>query len=59
MERIGALTLNFPRFAQPRAVSMTLDPWTTENTLLTPTLKIERHNLDARFAAQIEGLYRP
>jgi len=58
LERIGALTLSFPRYAQPRAVSLTLDPWTTENTLLTPTLKIKRHNLDARFAAQIEALYR-
>lgn len=58
LARIGALTLAFPRHAQPRGVSLTLDPRTPENALLTPTLKIKRHNLDARFAAQIEALYR-
>jgi long-chain acyl-CoA synthetase len=58
LARIGALTLTFPRYAQPRAVSLSVDPWTTENTLLTPTLKIKRHNLDARFATQIEAMYR-
>lgn len=57
-QRIDALTRGFPRHAQPRAVSLTLDPWTTENSLLTTTLKIKRHNLDARFAAQIEAMYR-
>jgi long-chain acyl-CoA synthetase len=58
LERIRALTSNFPHYAQPRAVWLTLEPWTVENTLLTPTLKLKRNNLAPHFAAQIEALYR-
>jgi len=37
---------------------LSLEPWTPDNTLLTPTLKLKRNNLSARFAQDIEGLYR-
>ena len=57
LERIRALTNTFPHYAQPRAVWLTLEPWTIENTLLTPTLKLKRNNLAAHFAPQIEQLY--
>ena len=40
------------------AVALTLEPWTVENTLITPTLKLKRNNLQARFGAEIERLYR-
>ena len=56
--RIRSATRGFPRYAQPRAAELTLMAWTTENTLMTPTLKIKRNNLAAHFAAQIEALYR-
>jgi len=58
LERIRALTHTFPYYAQPRAVALTLEPWTSENTLMTPTLKLKRKNLAARFATEIEDLYR-
>ena len=58
MERIRSATRGFPQYAQPRAAELTLMAWTTENTLMTPTLKIKRNNLAAHFAAQIEALYR-
>ena len=58
LQRIRALTSSFPHYAQPRAVALTLEPWTIENTLITPTLKLKRNNLAARFAPQIEQLYR-
>jgi long-chain acyl-CoA synthetase len=57
LQRIRAATRSFPHHAQPRAVALTLEPWTIANTLLTPTLKLKRNNLAARFAAQIERLY--
>lgn len=57
LQRITALTAGFPRYAQPRAVVLSLEPWTIENTLMTPTLKLKRNNLAAHFAAQIEYLY--
>ena len=58
LERIRALTDSFPFYAQPHAVVLTLEPWTIENGLLTPTLKLKRNNLAAHFAAQIEPLYK-
>ena len=56
--RITALTRSFPYYAQPRAVGLTLEPWTSENSMLTPTLKLKRKNLAARYAQEIEQLYR-
>ena len=58
LERIKELTQGFPYYAQPRAVALTLEPWTVENGLITPTLKLKRNNLVARFGDVIEGLYR-
>ena len=56
--RITSLTAAFPHYAQPRAVWATLEPWTVENSLMTPTLKLKRANLASRYATQIESLYR-
>ncbi len=58
LERIRALTHSFPHHAQPRAVALSLEPWTSENGLMTPTLKLKRNNLATRFSAVIEGLYK-
>ena len=59
LARITAATASFARYAMPRAVHLTLEPWTVENGLMTPTLKLKRNPLLARFAAQIEALYQP
>jgi len=50
--RIKAALKGFPGYAKIRRVSVQLEPWTIENGLLTPTLKIKRakviaHNQDA------------
>ena len=58
LERIRAATTGLPYYAQPRAVWLTLEPWTIENALLTPTLKLKRNNLTARFAKPMDDLYR-
>jgi long-chain acyl-CoA synthetase len=58
LSRLRGLTHAFPHYAQPRAVRLTLEPWTVENSLMTPTLKLKRKNLAAHFAAQIEDMYR-
>ncbi len=57
LQRIREATRAFPHYAQPRAVALTLAPWTIENTLMTPTLKLKRNNLAAHFGSQIERLY--
>ncbi|MFM0080626.1 AMP-dependent synthetase/ligase [Paraburkholderia sediminicola] len=56
--RIRELTQDLPYYAQPRAVILSLEPWTIENTLLTPTLKLKRNNLAAHFAEEIEQIYQ-
>jgi long-chain acyl-CoA synthetase len=58
LERIKELTKAFPYYAQPRGVALTLEPWTVENGLITPTLKLKRNNLVARYGDLIERLYR-
>ena len=58
LERIKGLTRSFPFYAQPRAVGLTLEPWSIESGLMTPTLKLKRKNLAAHFAQRIEALYR-
>jgi long-chain acyl-CoA synthetase len=58
LQRVLDLTRGFPRYAQPRAVLPTLAPWTIENALVTPTLKLKRNNLAVHFAAEIERIYQ-
>lgn len=58
LARVQELTRSFPRPGQPRAVVLTLEPWTTESGLVTPTLKLKRNNLAVRFAERVDALYR-
>lgn len=58
VKRIHGLTSNFPYYAQPRAAILTLEPWTVENTLITPTLKLKRNNLSAYFAEDMKAVYK-
>ena len=58
LERLAGLLCAFPVYAQVHAVSLSFEPWTVENGLLTPTLKIKRHVLEEKFAEEIKGLYR-
>ncbi|WP_133405362.1 AMP-binding protein [Parashewanella tropica] len=37
------------------AIVIVSEPWTTENDVLTPTLKIKRHILEQRFTSIVEG----
>ena len=46
---------SYPAYATPRAVAWTTEPWTVESTLVSPTLKAKRLNIEARFARKIEG----
>ncbi|MDP3981218.1 MAG: AMP-dependent synthetase/ligase, partial [Chlamydiota bacterium] len=40
--RIQHLLIRFPEYTKVRRVAMTLDEWTMQNGMLTPTLKIKR-----------------
>ena len=56
--RIKEASKQFPYYAVPRAVWATLDAWTIENSLITPTLKLKRNALHGRLAPAIDGLYQ-
>lgn len=58
LKRIERATGSFAHYAVPRAVTLTREPWTIENGLMTPTLKLKRNNLMARFESAIEVMYR-
>ena len=47
----------FPRWMRVRRVVATREPWSVENGLLTPTLKLKRPLLIARFRDRIEQAY--
>ncbi len=55
--RIAAQLTEFPGYAQVRRVSATLDPWAIENGLLTPTMKLKRAEVMAKFNAEIAQMY--
>ncbi len=57
-ERIGTLLRDFPGYAKVRRVAATLEPWSIDNGLLTPTMKLRRREVQARYQAQIEALFR-
>ncbi|MBI3938629.1 MAG: long-chain fatty acid--CoA ligase [Betaproteobacteria bacterium] len=55
--RIAAQMKEFPGYAQVRRVTPTLEPWTIENGLLTPTMKLKRAKVMEKFNAEIDRMY--
>jgi long-chain acyl-CoA synthetase len=58
LEQLTIRMRGFPRHAQVRGVHLTLQPWTIEAGLVTPTAKPKRAAIEAKFAAEIDYLYR-
>lgn len=57
LQRIAALISEFPGYAKIRRVLLTKEPWSIENGLLTPTLKLKRAQVAAHFAEEIKKFY--
>jgi long-chain acyl-CoA synthetase len=57
LARISAKAGGLPSTWQVRAVLATTTPWTIEDGSLTPTLKVKRRVIEARFERQIDHLY--
>ncbi|OOG28767.1 long-chain fatty acid--CoA ligase [Thioalkalivibrio denitrificans] len=55
--RISHQLREFTGFAQVRRVIPLLEPWTVEDGLLTPTLKMKRNRILDQYADRIEALY--
>jgi long-chain acyl-CoA synthetase len=57
LSRLQTQLHEFPGYAKIRHVILTLEPWTVEDDLVTPTLKVKRARVMERFAERIEALY--
>lgn len=57
LRRLGNQLAHLARHKHVRAVHVTLDRWTVENGLLTPTLKTKRAPLQAKYKNEIEKLF--
>ncbi len=57
LERIAVQIREFPGYANVRRVLLLTEPWSIENGMLTPTLKLKRAQVLARYAKQIDQLY--
>ncbi|MBI1888214.1 MAG: long-chain fatty acid--CoA ligase [Nitrosomonadales bacterium] len=57
LRRVARNLRGFPGYAKVNRVLLLREPWSVENGLLTPTLKIKRSEIAQQFAAQIKELY--
>ena len=57
VQRISAQMHEFPGYAQIRRALLLSEPWSIENGLLTPTLKVKRAKVVERYFAEIKELY--
>ncbi|MBE0439236.1 MAG: hypothetical protein IBX57_05580 [Gammaproteobacteria bacterium] len=57
ISRLRRLLHDFASYAKIRRVTLKLEPWTAENNLLTPTMKIKRSQVIAHHKVDIEKMY--
>ena len=57
LKRISRQLRDFPGYAQVRRAALLLEPWSVENGLLTPTLKLRRLQVTEHYKKQIAKLY--
>lgn len=56
-QRVAAQLRNFPGYAQIRRIHLDLTPWTVDDGLLTPTLKVKRNQVLERYRAAVDAMY--
>lgn len=57
IRRIRELLHDFPGYAKIRRVHLSLEPWSIDNGLITPTLKIKRNKVLEYLRKDVEQLY--
>ncbi len=57
LQRVKQQLSGFPGYAKVHKVHMLIEPWTIEEGLLTPTLKLKRNKVLSRFSVQINAMY--
>jgi long-chain acyl-CoA synthetase len=58
LRHANQLIRHLPRYARIRRVIVAHEPWTAENDMLTPTLKLKRDAVYKLYERQIEKIYR-
>jgi long-chain acyl-CoA synthetase len=58
LQRIAEQIKDFPGYAKVRRIMLMTEPWSIENGMLTPTLKLKRPSVVSRFSNQIDQLYQ-
>ncbi len=58
LDRIAVQIESFPGYAKIYKTLAMLSPWTVENGLLTPTLKLKRPVIKERYSNEITALYK-
>ncbi len=56
LKRVRGVLATFPGHAKIRRLALTLEPWTVENGLLTPTLKVKRAEVPRTLPGLVEQL---
>ena len=57
LERIGQQIKEFPGYAKIYRVALAQEPWTVDNGMLTPTLKLRRGLVLEQYRTEIARLY--
>ncbi|WP_063824006.1 AMP-dependent synthetase/ligase, partial [Bradyrhizobium sp. STM 3809] len=57
LRHIARTVKAYPSYATPKAVHWTLEPWTIQAGLITPTLKNKRPAIERTFAKEIDAIY--
>jgi long-chain acyl-CoA synthetase len=57
LERINDQLDNFPGYAKIVRLSVSKEPWSIENGLITPTMKLKRKSILDRYMTQLDQLY--
>jgi long-chain acyl-CoA synthetase len=57
LHRIREVLADFPGYAKIRRVTLMLEPWSIDNGMMTPTMKIKRNQVLSRYDAEIRRMY--
>lgn len=57
LNKVAHQTSEFPGYAKIRRIAVIPEPWSIENGLLTPTLKLKRAKVLEKYKAEVDKLY--
>lgn len=57
VDRIGNLLQSFPGYAKIPRIAVVQGPWSIENGLMTPTMKLKRSNILTKYRETVEHIY--